>query len=309
MKKAIILGILTCIVAVLNAQFTVYHLTSFEDDWSFIEFDPPEGNIWQVGTPSKEFLDSAYSRPYALMTDTANLLYEPGEHSFILKLERPWWGNCLSFWIVIFYQKYSFDSLNSGGYVEVSYDHGETWANFVFDDYTGTNASSVNMYDETDTLINGEPAISSVYTWGVYATDIGHILEYPDIIDIYSVWLKFTYINLSTNNPHEGWLIDNLYFFAHVYEEYIDVKEINTFNLTTVYPNPASNTITIEIEDQGNKHYRCEIFNMQGKLLDEFDDICTDKLEFNISGYSKGQYIYKLSEKNRVLKTGKFIVK
>ena len=159
-----------------NIEDVVFVETNFENDWSFIEFDPPEGNIWQVGTPSKTILDSAFSTPYALMTDTANMLYAPGKYSFILKLERPAWGNCLEEWDVSFLQKYNFDSLrNSGGYVEVSLDHGLTWKNAIYNYFDMSGSDLTRMYEEDDTLINGEPAcILNDTTWNYpYVSSIG----------------------------------------------------------------------------------------------------------------------------------------
>ena len=112
---------------------STYFYTTFEDDYSFIEFDPPENNIWQVGTPSKTILDDAYTAPYALITDTARLITEQIKHSFILKGQRPWYANAIRKWHVGSYQKCQFDTL-SGGYIEVSYNKGETWTNIVLDD-------------------------------------------------------------------------------------------------------------------------------------------------------------------------------
>jgi len=308
MEKVMLFVLFFYSTNVIYAQHYVYQTTTFEDDWSFIEFEPPDSNIWQVGTPSKEFLDSAYSGPYALMTDTLNILYEQGKHSFILKLERPLWGNCLAYWGLTFYQKYSFDSLYSGGYVEISYDEGETWTNFVFDDYyTGSNAGSANMYSENDTLANGEPGISGNYTWGEYSTIIEKEFGSPPDTSAYSIWVKFTYLNLNSDNLHEGWLIDNLEFAAQVWSEEIDIPEINMGKSIILYPNPVIDFLSIENKNKKLKYLTLEIFNIDGRISIKKEGLCNLYHEINLEQLNRGIYLYRISDDFNFTETGKII--
>jgi hypothetical protein len=98
------------------------------------------------------------------MTDTAKMLDSTLEHSFILKFHRLEESNCVREWYVNFKQAYQFDSLISGGYISVSYDKGKTWKNvvydyYLFDDSTGSVVSMYWLYDSTNHLQNGQPAL------------------------------------------------------------------------------------------------------------------------------------------------------
>jgi len=284
-------------------------ITTFEDDWTFIEFDPPEGNVWQVGTPSKTLFDSAYSAPYALMTDTARLISEPIKHSFILKGQRPWYANAIQRWVFGGYHKYQFDTL-SGGYIEVSYNKGETWTNIVLDD-TLDNIYLINHYYLIgDTLPNGINGFSgNQEEWeDKYIETIFHCTHTSAAL-VYSVWLRFTYINLGSNNPHEGWMIDNLIFEINAWCEYWDdgINDNPNNDLVKIYPNPASSEIFIAADIPISCESNIALFDINGKLILKKTDVQLET-PINVNNLPNGVYFYKILNKQQFY-TGKIVIK
>ena len=103
-------------------------------------------------------------------------------------------------------------------------------------------------------------------------------------------------------------MIDDLFCSAIIWDEFISTKETDIKSKSKIYPNPANNIINIEVNNLNNKQLRCEIFNLQGKLLNIFDNINSNKFEINTSNYPKGNYIYRISDKTSIVKIGKFII-
>jgi len=66
-----------------------------------------------------------------------------------------------------------------------------------------------------------------------------------------------------------------------------------------VYPNPAGNTFTIEIEKTLNKETEVSVFDLQGKLI-YFNSI-TQKLQVNSSEWSSGFYFIRVGNGNSKL--------
>lgn len=59
------------------------------------------------------------------------------------------------------------------------------------------------------------------------------------------------------------------------------------------YPNPSRNTITLPYTLQSGETTQLRVFNMNGQLLETFNiGSDFDKVLLNVSGYSKGTYIY-----------------
>ncbi|PKP21877.1 MAG: hypothetical protein CVU05_05910 [Bacteroidetes bacterium HGW-Bacteroidetes-21] len=115
-------------------------------------------SIWIIGQPSKIFFDSAYSVTHAILTDSLNY-YPPNNNSYfdlIIKNCSPyWWGEG----IISFWHKYDTDTLRDGGYIEISYDGGNSWKNII-DDNTYMDFIPTNFYTHSDTLFDSTPAFS-----------------------------------------------------------------------------------------------------------------------------------------------------
>ena len=82
-------------------------------------------NIWQIGTPSKIILNSAYSPSLALITDSINPYPINNSSTFELLIRTDDYTE-ISFW-----HRLNTDTLTDGGVIEISTDFGNSWQNVI----------------------------------------------------------------------------------------------------------------------------------------------------------------------------------
>ncbi len=82
-----------------------------------------------------------------------------------------------------------------------------------------------------------------------------------------------------------------------------DIKKIGC----KVYPNPANETVNIELPKGKNGDYVLEVFDIQGKLIEKIS--IHTSIELNTSKYANGFYLFKLyNEKRNEIETHKITV-
>ncbi|HVB03137.1 MAG TPA: T9SS type A sorting domain-containing protein [Chitinophagaceae bacterium] len=77
--------------------------------------------------------------------------------------------------------------------------------------------------------------------------------------------------------------------------------------IVKVFPNPASYTINIAVQNNNDKQYDFIVYNFMGK---QFDDIkVSGRTTLNLDKYYSGIYIYQLRDlQGNILESGKFNV-
>ena len=80
-----------------------------------------------------------------------------------------------------------------------------------------------------------------------------------------------------------------------------NIDEINNYNKIMVYPNPAKDVIIIK-NTHLNNLATISISNIQGELLMKYP-INNEKMELNISNFSKGIYILKINDIDNIYVT------
>jgi dihydroorotase len=74
------------------------------------------------------------------------------------------------------------------------------------------------------------------------------------------------------------------------------------------YPNPATTFINIELQRAMQKNASFQVYNFLGKKVIELQDVTT-KTRIDLSGYSRGIYIYQLKDRTgKIIESGKFQV-
>jgi len=110
---------------------------------------------------------------------------------------------------------------------------------------------------------------------------------------IYSVWIKVTYINLGNDNPHEGWLIDHLYFDIEQCEWLYadtDIQEKTSYNNIIIYPNPTQDYFSISSPQTDNNAYQVVLYNTEGqKVL--HTTVLNANEPIDVSHLPKGMYV------------------
>jgi len=283
---------------------------NFESPSSMVWIDnTQENNIWQIGTPQKEYFNQAYSNPYAILTDTLQKYGENVHSSFVVSVKGwKWFEGSPA--ILSFKHKFDTDSLSDGGYIDVSYDNGESWLRIIHDTTMfncnwsyGWDYYAENFYGDNDTLFNGEPGFSghsdgwetSSFTW-LYC--IGVKDYYPD-----SLMIRFNFVSDNIISNKDGWMIDDIKLQSF---ECSSVSEMETQISSSIYPNPIKENSILKIDGLLGKDYDIEIFDLNGRLK-YFKLNNTSNLLLNDIPLKSGIYFYQITVDNQLKNSGKFV--
>ncbi len=216
--------------------------TCFFDDfcWSINIDTSQKHNLWQIGVPSKTFMDTAYIGTHAIITDSVHFYDTNSVSSFTIQLEHI----NTRVHVLVFWHKYDTDEKKDGGYIELSYDMGKTWVNIIDHRQYEIKEQFIaleNFYSSEDSLSNMQYGFSgnsekwkkSVMTWDKFPVD-GYTDE---SVNRDTTLLRFTYISDSVQDNKEGWCIDNIIHLK--YENYNVLPGTKKNKNIVIAPNPS----------------------------------------------------------------------
>lgn len=191
-------------------------------------------NLWQVGPPQKTLFTSALSIPNVIVTDTTAPYPLNNTSSFTIKAPLYDFGYPVFF--LRFYQAFDTDSVNDGGYVEVSWDNGDTWINLFEDWLMPLNIELYNINTsqsiEADTLANGQIGFSgasgypnNTADW-IYSAFCWENIGAP-LAD--SIFVRFTFESDSIADHGDGWMIDNITIESYISHPVIDYTRMDDY--------------------------------------------------------------------------------
>ncbi len=282
MKKNILAVLLAAqvFVGISQAYIRYSDTINFEEPCSYLYIDSSAMNLWQTGVPGKTIFDSAYSKPFAIITDTTNY-YTPNNHSaFILKLEPECFQeNCNT--LINFWHKFDTDSINDYGVVEVSYDEGENWKD-VYNDTTYLIHYLRNSSSTDQCLATGQSNgwVQDNIVFHFYLTPV----EPPD-----TVWLRFSFYSDSIQNENEGWMIDDITILCL---DIWGIEENTVFN-SYPYPNPCQEYLSIVVPDNESLNFTVYIYDYLGKIV-ESEKFIGEPVLLNTKSYKNGMYFYRI---------------
>lgn len=268
-------------------------------------------NQWQIGTPSKTYFNSAYSPTHAIMTDTVNPYYGPSVSRFEIKYPAPWNSWFLGGVYLVFTHKFDTDSLMDGCSIEYSTDDGLSFINILNNPFGNIQHYNPITQEEIheDSLPNDKMGLSgnsngwietNVQFFGFSEGCSQQIMWSSDTLIVHFVFRA----NSSNPNNKEGWMIDDIHFYAN---ECLSIEELNSFT-STLYPNPTSNSATIDFENPTNSTFSLQVFDITGRTVIEQTNIRTNRTQLNTQNLPPGIYQYLLiSEKERRQSFGKFV--
>ena len=225
-------------------------------------------NIWEIGRPLKTNFNNDYDKDkVAIITDSINNYGINIDNYLLLSIPiqstEPWIGEgILSFW-----HKYDMDSLNDGGFIEISYDKGNNWMNLIHDNQT-EELSSQGLYSESDTIKGNISCYTGELTeWEYVEIDwwwYFFIKKSTGYVDTDTVNIRFRFLSDDKENQREGWIIDNLIFKG--YDPIGGDIQDNINEYIKVFPIPSRDYIEIEATNEfiGAK---IEIFDSNGMIL------------------------------------------
>ncbi|MEN8157265.1 MAG: T9SS type A sorting domain-containing protein [Bacteroidota bacterium] len=298
MKKILLLISLTLSSEAILAQYAITGL-SFDNleivqKIVFIDTVSNPDNSWQVGSPKKDHLSSARSLPNVIITDTIN--YYPVNDS-----------SAFTFWHIADlgltsphtaylsgYYKVDSDSIYDFGKIEYSPDNGNQWTNLLND-----------SNEQPPTWSTPIPVLSGASDWtyfGVAVAEMGFDIDQGD-----TVLFRFTFISDSIQNNRDGLMFDDLWFADFI--EGISHNDANDFN-SKVFPNPGTQRITIEFDNNLLQVVILDILDGTGKRVFRKGDLKQSNIDIDISAYSPGIYFYRIMNlESYQASHGKFIVK
>jgi hypothetical protein len=289
MKKSfLVLAVLLISVITVKGQIPPFWscMINFEDNpcWEATYTNltiPAPNNIWNICTPHKTVFDSAYSSPHAILTDSAGTYPVNDTSSFIIKFSPYSYCECAP--IIGGYYKFDSDSLNDYGRIEFSLDHGTTWRNALTD-------TLVYWYTEKPVLTGRIPQWKEFY--GMFWMGDPR----PD-----TIYYRFTFISDGIETNQQGWMLDNLMLIVHTE----GIQDKSLLDEITVYPNPASNVITVSGKTfTGDRDVA--VYDILGQLR-LHQSVNTIQKDIDISGLSKGIYMVKVLSGNSY--TTKMLIK
>ena len=311
MNKGILLitNLIFCIVQLQSQSWSQKETVTFETIPLPIVIDSTSENIWQIGTPSKSFMNMAYSPPLSIVTDTINPYPINNKSCFTLILnenEIPW---VYSYSTISFMHKYDTDTLNDGGFVELSYDDGYTWYNVVHDTislaypepyFMGIRFN--NFYSAEDTLTNGIPAFSGK-SKGWEKSSI--VYEYGWVKKSYpsKVMFKFCFQSDQNDSQKEGWIIDDIILDVH---HGTNIKS-TLMDQVQIFPNPLVSQSIIRSSTVDDEILNVKIFDYMGRLV-HYANVDASEYMISRDDLSPGLYILQV-EMYRNMSTSILLVK
>lgn len=313
MKHSLLFLVCMFIVSLLQAQIYTglgvepVDSADFESSKYFIEIDTTEGNLWQIGAPQKTVFNSSFSLPNAIVTDTLQSYPTLSDSYFDLVLNLDSFGFASYSILISFQHRFETTAGMDGAYIQVSMDDGLTWSNIIDQQLSAFWGlypfyNSENLYQDQDTLFNGEVGFSgSSNGWKEVKFQFAQLpVKRNDLNTLF----RFHFISDSISEDLDGWMIDNLVISTVYMEGGIRSRSNNVgFRL---YPNPAQSDLSVEIESV-LRPATIEIYSILGELL-----IRKRLLDINnkvdISSLRSGNYFVRLHTYNGIF-AKKLVVK
>lgn len=269
----------------------------------WVTIPSPAENVWQVGKADKSYLDSSLSIKTVIVTDTINN-YPPITDDYFL-ISIPEYEN-YGQWpeaIFSFYHRYETDSLMDGGFVEISYDGGDSWEN-VFYDRGHVHENFIGLYSSSDTIVGGIPAYSGSSNDWIY-TEFHWIwlalVKKSEKLTEYRPMLKFRFVSDSVDLGKNGWLINNIVFRG--YDVSGSVNEHFNSEIS-LFPNPFSDFLQLKVNRITDGSF-LKVYSIQGKLQLAIE-IRNNSL-IDVSSLPPGLYYFSIIHDNQIFESGKLI--
>ncbi len=287
----------------------------FENLCNYLSIDTSAQNIWEIGTPSQYFLDSAYTFDKAIMTDT-NDFYPINNVSYFDLIfdfgQFPFYYHQYNSWGLSFKHKFDTDTLKDGGFITVSFDNGSSWYNIIeyidqvyYGDLILCTFPSPNengLYGFLDTLTQGQYGFSGRsdgWNTAAFLWEVCVVKGEKSVSD--TMIVRFNFISDDENTNKEGWLIDDIRLFVRSLGGSVELLKVNDIRL---FPNPASNEVAIRSK---NVIQFLEVYSSQGKLISR-KSIYKKDLILNSTNLKSGLYFLKFYLENNRKKIRKLLI-
>lgn len=284
------------IQAQLNCEFD--NPSSFSCQNLSIDTLSNPNNIWQIGPPQKVELNSAYSVPNVIITDTISPYPTNDTSYFEIKYPAQGgfeYGHTAE---IDFYYWVDSDTLNDYGTIEFSPDNGQTWVNLVTD---------TAFMDSNDWYTSTPPTLTGNSNGWIYSRcNTVHLGDEFDIQPGDIVIYRFGFISDGTSDTLGGLMYDNINVYDYV--ENLPNHAKSAFESTS-FPNPANDEVTIVFSNPNANEMTCKIYDQTGKEFIATKPTYESEIQIDLSGFSAGNYHYVLKRSNGQISSGKIVKK
>jgi hypothetical protein len=298
MKRALLFFLFVSLYCATQAQVQaqVIKLDScdFKDSCSIVKNFSGNG-LWQMGVPSKVFFNQATNGGRGLITDTANA-YPPNSDEYVdVRFQNPPFNIRFAFW-----HRFDTDTLADGGYIEVSYDEGQSWQDIrqpdpnnhpIFMDMYG-------IYGSSSDLGNGKKGFSG-RSGDTMLSIIEWVWDMPLKMKPASTWLRFYFYSDSNDNPKEGWMIDRME--TSYFDPGGGFDDLANPHRIKAYPNPGNGVYMLEFLTESGSMYELVVYDFQGKEILKQAINGQKQAALDLSEYPSGMYFYTLMEEGKVV--------
>ncbi|HLN73222.1 MAG TPA: DNRLRE domain-containing protein [Prolixibacteraceae bacterium] len=194
----------------------------------------------------------------------------------------------------------------SGGSGATAQMNDATWLNNFYNNaFWNTAGGDFNALSSATTLINGvgiynwisPQLVADIQKWlDTPSSNFGWCLIGNETIKPSAMRFASKEIAAPTSRP----------MLTIVFTAPVGIKEINVGSHCTIFPNPSSGKVQLEVQDVNKAEIK--IFSAEG-LAVYCQPLIADKMTIDFSKEPAGVYIYRLLSNNQTIETGKIIIK
>jgi hypothetical protein len=270
-------------------------------------------NIWQIGIPQKAYLNTAWSQPKGIITETA-VPYPVNTYSvFSFTINSKSLKQDFATYIS-FMQKYDTDTLVDRGTIEVSYNGGGVWCELGNTGWTCPDGPALISWDQDSAVVSHNKYTHNAVTsgksdgwlfsrcnlyWVVFDKAPGGLV--PD-----SVMIRFIFTSDGTPTGKEGWLIDNIVFGLEDYFTGVPETQTSKADLA-VFPNPVTSQSVIRHKPLSGMT-TISIFDHAGRMIRQASEIKPDNFKIDRQDFIPGIYLLKMEDKQGNTQTARFVI-
>jgi hypothetical protein len=214
----------------------------------------PQNSIWQIGSPQKTVFTTAYSPTTVIVTDRTNS-YPVNDTSFFIIKNNAYAGFHCGCHTAMLSGNYfvNSDTLNDFGKIEFSPNNGASWIDLL---NSTTYSSSIDWNGPKPTLTGKSEG------WTHFEVSLLKLGPLFNIQEGDTVLYKFSFISDSVQNNKDGLMYDDFRFLDYIES----VAEYQKENLISIFPNPASDHLTIK-EFKKSSGATIELFDYAGNTV------------------------------------------
>ncbi len=275
------------------------YVYSFDDTshWHSLTIDTTNNpnNIWQIGKPQKNSINSAFSESRVIITDTVNSYpsntfskFEFAHHAQKGFIEG----------VVAVFSGFYFvnaDSLSDFGSIEFSPDNGITWINLLTDtEYSGY----YHWFTEKPVLTGNS------FGWHFFGVQLAGMNKVFEIDSTTIIRYRISFISDDINNEKDGLAFDDLHFQDHL----LGLNDGNIADSFEIYPNPGNDFLYVRATSSLPEQMSYILLNINGGLIESKTLTTNNSSVISIKGLKPGIYIMQFFDRhNRQVKQQKII--